>query len=111
VFVPLASGVVYGVRSNDDRYFAEHRDVLRKIGVTGGGVARRLASARLDPTFLMADVEVVATYELFDINRTRLENLTNRVFGPARLDVEIKDRLGQPIVPREGLLVPSIRYR
>jgi Meiotically up-regulated gene 113 len=38
----------------------------------------------------MADVEVVATYELFNINRTRLENLIHRVFGPARLDVEIR---------------------
>ena len=31
-----------------------NRDVLHKIGVTGGNVARRLANARLDPTFLMA---------------------------------------------------------
>jgi hypothetical protein len=54
----------------------------------------------------MADVEVVATYELFNINRTRLECLIQRVFGPARLDVEIKDRFAQPIVPREWFLVP-----
>jgi hypothetical protein len=54
----------------------------------------------------MADVEVVATYELFNIDRTRLENLIHRVFGPARLDIEIKDRFGQPIVPREWFLVP-----
>jgi hypothetical protein len=79
---------------------------LHKIGVTGGDVARRFANAQLDPTFLMADVEVVATYELFDIHRTRLENLIHRVFGAVRLDVEIKDRFGQPIVPREWFLVP-----
>ncbi len=74
--------------------------------MTGGDVARRLANAKLDPTFLMADVEVVATYELFNINRTRLENLIHRIFGKARLDIEIKDRFGQPIVPREWFLVP-----
>ena len=69
----LASGVVYVLRSkSDDPYVAEHRNVLHKIGVTGGDVARRLANARLDPTFLMADVEVVATYELFNISRTSL---------------------------------------
>jgi hypothetical protein len=102
-----ASGVVYVLQSkSDDPYVAEHRNVLHKIGVTGGDVVRRLANARLDPTFLMADVEVVATYELFNINRTRLENLIHRVFGPGRLDVEIKDRFGQPIVPREWFLVP-----
>ena len=74
--------------------------------MTGGDVARRIANARLDPTFLMADVEVVATYELYNINRTRLENLVHRIFGPARLEIEIKDRFGQPVIPREWFLVP-----
>ena len=102
-----ASGIVYVLRSKSDHpAVAVHRDVLHKIGVTGGDVARRLANAKLDPTFLMAEVEAIATYELFNINRTRLENLIHRIFGAARLDIEIKDRFGQPIVPREWFLVP-----
>lgn len=102
-----ASGIVYVLRSKSDHpSVAAHRDVLHKIGVTGGDIARRLANARLDPTFLMADVEVVATYELFNINRTRLENLIHRIFGPARLDIEINDRFGSPVAPREWFLVP-----
>lgn len=102
-----ASGIVYVLRSKSDHpAVAAHRDVLHKIGVTGGDVARRIANARLDPTFLMADVEIVATYDLFNINRTRLENLIHRIFGAARLDIEIKDRFGQPIIPREWFLVP-----
>ena len=60
-----ASGTIYVLRSKSDHpVVAAHRDVLHKIGVTGGDVARRIANARLDPTFLMADVEIVATYEL-----------------------------------------------
>ena len=47
-----------------------------------------------------------ATCELYNINRTRLESLIHRIFGPARLDIEIKDRFGQPVVPREWFLVP-----
>jgi hypothetical protein len=102
-----ASGTVYVLRSKSDHpAVAAHRDVLHKIGVTGGDVARRIGDARFDPTFLMADVEIVATYELYNINRTRLENMLHRIFSPARLDVEIKDRFGQPIVPREWFLVP-----
>ena len=54
----------------------------------------------------MADVEVVATYELYNINRTKLENLIHRIFEPARLDIEIMDRFGRPVVPREWFLVP-----
>jgi hypothetical protein len=103
----LASGTIYVLRSKSDHpTVAAHRDVLHKIGVTGGDIARRFASAKYDPTFLMADVEVIATYELFNVNHTRLENLIHRVFDSARLDIEIKDRFGQPVIPREWFLVP-----
>ena len=55
---------------------------------------------------LMADVEIVATYELYNIDRIKLENLIHRIFDAARLDIEIKDRFGQPAIPREWFLVP-----
>jgi len=103
----LASGTVYVLRSKSDHpVVAQHRDLLHKVGVTGGDVKKRVANAKLDPTFLMADVDVVATYELYNINRTKLENIIHRVFDPARLDIEIKDRFGQPVIPREWFLVP-----
>jgi len=102
-----ASGTIYVLRSKSDHpTVATHRDILHKIGVTGGSTERRIANARLDPTFLMADVEIVATYELYNINRTRLENLIHRIFGRARADIEINDRFGNPVVPREWFLVP-----
>ncbi len=103
----LASGTIYVLRSKSGHPVVnEHRDVLHKIGVTGGDVGKRIANAQHDPTFLMADVEVVATYELYNINRTRLENIIHKFFEPAKLDIEIKDRFGQPVVPREWFLVP-----
>jgi hypothetical protein len=103
----LASGTIYVLRSKSDNpIFAANRDVLHKIGVTGGKVETRLANAALDPTFLLADVEVVATYVLYNVNRVKLENLIHRVFDPAQLDIEIKDRFGNPVKPREWFLVP-----
>lgn len=103
----LASGTIYVLRSKSENpIVAANREVLHKIGVTGGDVARRIANARLDPTFLMADVEIVATYTLYNINRVKLENLVHRIFAPAQLDIEIKDRFGNPVVPREWFLVP-----
>ena len=102
-----ASGTIYVLRSKSaDPFVAAHRDLVHKIGVTTRDVERRIARAQMEPTFLMADVEVVATYELFNINRTRLETLIHRVFDPARLNIEIKDRFGNPVVPREWFLVP-----
>ena len=102
-----ASGTIYVLRSKSQHpTVADNRDVLHKIGVTSGKVERRIANAKLDPTFLMAEVEIVATYELFNINRAKLENLIHRIFDTARLDIEIKDRFGNPVVPREWFLVP-----
>lgn len=102
-----ASGTIYVLRSKSDNpVVARSRDIIHKIGVTSGSVERRIANAKLDPTFLMAEVEVVATYELFNINRSKLENLLHRFFEAARLDIQISDRFGHPVVPREWFLVP-----
>ncbi len=102
-----ASGTIYVLRSKSSLpVVADNRDVLHKIGVTSGTVERRIANARLDPTFLMADVEIVATYELFNINRSKLENLIHRIFDSARLDIKIMDRFGNRVVPREWFLAP-----
>jgi hypothetical protein len=103
----LASGTIYVLRSKSDNpVLAAKRDVLHKIGVTGGKVETRIVNASLDATFLLADVEVVATYVLYNVNRVKLENLIHRVFDPAQLDVEIRDRFGNPVKPREWFLVP-----
>ena len=103
----IESGTIYVLRSKSDHpEIAANREVLHKIGVTGGSVDKRIANAKLDPTFLMADVEVVATYELFNINRTKLESLIHKFFSSVRLDIEIKDRFGNPVAPREWFLVP-----
>lgn len=102
-----ASGTIYVLQSKSDLPLVkENCNVLHKIGVTSGKVERRIANAKTDPTFLLAEVDIVATYELYNINRTKLENLIHRIFDPARLDIEIKDRFGNPVVPREWFLVP-----
>lgn len=102
-----ASGTIYVLRSQSDHpMVAQNRELVHKIGVTNMSVKQRIAGAQLQPTFLMAGVDVVATYELYNISRTKLENLIHRIFDPARLEIEIADRFGRPVVPREWFLVP-----
>jgi len=74
--------------------------------VTGGKVEARIAGAKDDATYLLAGVEIVATYKLAHINRTKLENLFHRIFAPAQLDLRIEDRFGKLVKPREWFLVP-----
>lgn len=103
----LASGTIYVLRSLSNHAFvAQHRELIHKIGVTGGKVEDRIAGADKDATYLLADVEVVATYKLHNLNRTKLEAIFHRLFGAAQLEVEIEDRFGNPVRPREWFLVP-----
>ncbi|CBL45685.1 Conserved hypothetical protein [gamma proteobacterium HdN1] len=103
----IESGTIYVLRSlSEHPYVAEHRDVIHKIGVTGGKVETRIAGAEHDATYLLAKVEVVATYKLAGINRVKMENLFHKLFANARLDISINDRFGQPVAPKEWFLVP-----
>src|SRR5690606_39758536 len=91
----IERGTIYVLRSQSDHpLVAEHRELIHKIGVTGGKVESRIANAAHDATYLLADVEVVATYKLASINRRKLEALFHRIFSPAQLELTIYDRFG-----------------
>ena len=103
----IETGTIYVLRSlSSHPYVAEHRELIHKIGVTGGSIAARIAGAEKDATYLLAGVEVVAAYKLHNLNRIKLENLFHRLFGAVQLDLTIEDRFGHPVKPREWFLVP-----
>lgn len=103
----IETGTIYVLRSlSSHPYIAEHRELIHKIGVTGGKVDARIADAENDATYLLARVEVIAEYKLHNLNRTRLENIFHRLFGAVQLDLTIEDRFGKPVKPREWFLVP-----
>ena len=103
----IESGTIYVLRSQSSHPFVvEHRELIHKIGVTGGRVEARIGGADKDATYLLADVDVVATYKLHNLNRVKLENIFHRLFGAAQLDLTIEDRFGNPVKPREWFLVP-----
>ncbi|TVP69473.1 MAG: GIY-YIG nuclease family protein [Leptolyngbya sp. LCM1.Bin17] len=103
----VQTGYIYVLRSqSDDPFIAQHRSIIHKIGVTGGDVNKRVANAKKDPTYLLADVDIVATFKLANINRTKLEALLHKFFDPARLDVALQDRFGIPVQPREWFFLP-----
>ena len=103
----IVNGTIYVLRSlSNNSYVVEHRELIHKIGITGGRVEARVGNAEKDPTYMLAKVEVVATYKLSNLNRARLENLFHRIFQDVRLDLTIEDRFGNPVKPREWFLVP-----
>lgn len=103
----IESGTIYVLRSLSRHPFvSEHRTLIHKIGVTGGKVETRIADAENQATYLLAPVEIVATYRLHNLNRTRMENIFHRLFSAVQLDLTIEDRFGKPVKPREWFVVP-----
>lgn len=57
------SGAIYIMRSRSDHpLINEHREGAHKIGVTAGKEEARIAGAETSATYLLATVEIVATY-------------------------------------------------
>ena len=103
----LESGTIYVLRSHSKHPFvSEHRELIHKIGVTGGKVESRIANAARDATYLLADVEVVASYKLAGVNRIKLEKMLHQIFAAAQIELTINDRFGHPVKPKEWFLVP-----
>ncbi len=103
----IPSGTIYVLRSlsQQPEILAIH-DVLHKIGVTGGRVEDRICNADKDPTYLLAPVEVVATWKLANIRRFKFEQTIHRIFSSAQLQLRLPDRFGIPVEPREWFVVP-----
>lgn len=103
----LASGIIYVQQSRSDhRFIVKHRELIHKIGVTGGSVEARVANAAKDLTFLFECVDIVRRYRLFNISRSKQQAMLHRVCAKARLDVGLRDRFQQPVQPRAWFLVP-----
>ena len=101
------TGTIYVARSlTEDPALISHKSILHKIGVTSQDVRRRVADARNDPTFLLAPVEIVATFDLKNLPRRKVEELLHRFFEAARPNnLFIVDRFGKKVRPKEWFYV------
>ena len=101
------SGYLYILRSDSEHPFvSEHRDLLHKIGFTRGDLEDRFNGAEKEPTFLMAGVEVLASYRIANASAGKLENVLHRFFASARIDINLREEVGGFVEPREWFLVP-----
>lgn len=105
--IEIKSGTIYVLRSmSENSFIKDHKEVIHKIGVTTGKVNKRITDAKNDPTYLLADVELVASYGLPEnIVPHKLEKLIHKVLQSAQLDINIEDRFGKPVKPKEWFLV------
>ncbi len=82
-------GYIYVLRSLSENSQIASIKNLHKIGFSRGPVNARIKNAEKDPTYLMAPVEVVEEYRVFNINVQRFEHLLHKFFGEVQLDAEV----------------------
>jgi T5orf172 domain len=79
---------------------------LFKIGYSTTSVQERIKNAPKDYTYLNADVHIVSTGEVYDINPQKFEHMLHRIFSEVRLNIAIDDGKGNKVLPQEWFIVP-----
>ncbi|WP_169252553.1 GIY-YIG nuclease family protein [Brevibacterium sp. 'Marine'] len=102
----VQTGYVYVLRSLSDDPQITNIPNLYKIGFSRGPVEKRIARAEHEPTYLMAPVEIVASYRTYNLKTSTLEHLLHRVFAPSRLRVSQVGKEGRVYEPSEWFSVP-----
>ncbi len=102
----VQSGYIYILKSlsTDDRIITKAN--LYKIGFSTTDIETRISNAKNDPTYLMADVQTVSSYEVYNVSPHKLEQLIHKFFARSCLDVDIVDTHGKLYRPREWFTAP-----
>jgi hypothetical protein len=79
---------------------------LYKIGFSTTPVEERIKNATQDPTYLMAEVQLIASYKCYNLNPQKFENLIHTFFGKVCLAIDIFDNKQKRHTPREWFSVP-----
>lgn len=97
----VESGTIYVLRSKSSRPEIAAIKDLYKIGFTVTSVESRIANAKKEPTYLCADVEVVATWKVYNVKSSTFEALIHKLFAPVQLQVTVDGHR-----PKEWFIVP-----
>lgn len=97
----IPSGYIYVLRSkSNDPEISSIRN-LYKIGFTTQTVEERIANARNDATYLFADVEIVASWKVYNVKAVAFENIIHKLFGDVQLHLSADNAR-----PKEWFIVP-----
>lgn len=97
----IESGTIYVLRSKSTRPEIAAIKDLYKIGFTATTIESRIANAKNEPTYLCADVEVVATWRVYNVKSSTFEALIHKLFSIVQLQITVDGHH-----PKEWFIVP-----
>ena len=99
-------GHIYILESlNQDEKIQQIKD-LYKIGYSTVSVEERIKNAKNEPTYLMSEVKIVASYKTYNMNTQKFEQLLHQLFGNSCLNISIVGADGVTHNPREWFTAP-----
>lgn len=101
-----ATGYIYVLRSLSKNPDIASIQNLYKIGFSKQPIEERIKHAEQEPTFLMASVKLIESFQCYNLNPQKLELLLHTFFGEACLNIDIYDADGKRYVPREWFVAP-----
>ena len=100
------TGYVYVLRSlSKDPQISEINNLF-KVGFSSQPALERIHNAAQEPTYLMADVGLVAEFQTFNLNPQKFELLLHTFFAKACVNLDVYDAKGKRHSPREWFQVP-----
>jgi hypothetical protein len=102
----LQTGYIYVLKSLSERPEIKSLKHLYKIGFSRVPVEQRTKNAVKEPTYLMAPIAILTTYQCYNLNPQKFENLLHTFFGKACLSIDVFDAGGRRHVPREWFIAP-----
>lgn len=100
------TGYIYILKSLSKNAEIQSFQHLYKVGFSTTTVAKRIANAENEPTYLMSPVEIIAEYKAYNMNTQKFEGLLHRFLSDAWLDIKVADSKGRLHQPREWFIAP-----
>jgi hypothetical protein len=102
----VTNGFLYVLRSKSKDPAVSNFKHLFKIGYCTTTISERVANARNDPTYLMADVQLMLLVKCFNMSVPRLEYDIHRFFESINIEFKIVGMDGNVHYPKEWFDVP-----
>ena len=100
------TGHIYVLKSLSENPKIKNIPNLYKIGFCTTDVKERIKNAKNDPTFLNNEVQIILDTEIYNYPPNKIEEIVQNFFSSRKLDIDIADKKGFLVKPKEWFIVP-----
>lgn len=99
------TGYIYVLRSLSQKPEIKKIPNFYKIGFSTNIVGERIKNCENEPTFLNDKIEIMSETPIYGYAANKIENIIQSFFAAKRLDIEIADKNGYLVKPKEWFSV------